>query len=136
MPLDPVEQAAQAWRSLAAGAQAVHAHVRDRPFGVSTGAWIVPDPAGRIAAIAAWTVCPDFASVNLGEEGALEVARVILDKGIGLEAGLASEADAAGSTPGSGWRTCWSCRTASQAPDNAAIVAIAVAIIRALAPGV
>lgn len=120
VPLDPAEQAEAAWRSLAAGAQAIHAHVRDpsgaeslaagdvaaltralrarlgdRPFGVSTGAWILSDPAARIAAVAAWTACPDFASVNFGEEGALEVARVVLDKGIGLEAGLACEADAA-----------------------------------------
>lgn len=120
LPLAPEDQAAQASESFAAGAGAVHAHARDatgseslaaadiaaltramrarcgsRPFGVSTGEWILPDPAERIAAIAGWSVLPDFASVNFSEEGALEVASTLLSLGIGLEAGLGSEADAA-----------------------------------------
>jgi uncharacterized protein (DUF849 family) len=120
LPLAPDDQAAQASESFAAGAGAVHAHARDRagseslaaadvaaltravrarcgsrPFGVSTGAWILPDPAERVAAIAGWTVLPDFASVNFSEQGCLDAAAAVLALGVGLEAGLGSEADAA-----------------------------------------
>lgn len=96
-----------------AGADALHVHPRDErgleslapeyvgaalltirescpgvPIGVSTGAWIEPDVSLRVAAVTAWTVLPDFASVNLSEPGAAEVCGVLARKGIGLEAGL------------------------------------------------
>lgn len=58
-------------------------------LGVSTGAWIEPDPDVRVRAISAWRApLPDFASVNLFEEGAGDVARACLARGIGIEAGL------------------------------------------------
>ncbi len=59
------------------------------PVGVSTGAWIEPELGVRVAAVHRWTE-PDFASVNLGENGALEVMSALLDRGINIEAGLAS----------------------------------------------
>ncbi|MFC0531175.1 3-keto-5-aminohexanoate cleavage protein [Phytohabitans kaempferiae] len=58
------------------------------PVGVSTGAWIAPDPDERIAAIESWGVLPDFASVNAHEEGAERVAAALHARGIGVEAGL------------------------------------------------
>jgi uncharacterized protein (DUF849 family) len=62
---------------------------------VSTGAWIVDDPDEMPAAIRRWTVLPDFASVNVHEANALEVADLLLDRGIGVEAGVWTEDAAA-----------------------------------------
>lgn len=49
---------------------------------------MLPDPRERVAAIRSWSVGPDFASVNWHEDGAEDVANVLLDRGIGVEAGL------------------------------------------------
>lgn len=62
------------------------------PVGVSTGGWIEPDPERRAALVAQWR-SPDFASLNLYEEGYERVAWSLLDAGIGIEAGIATEAD-------------------------------------------
>ena len=118
VPLTPAELAADAVRCRAAGAYAVHVHPRTDdgaesldaetigaaveairrvapglPVGVSTGAWIAPDPAQRLAAVRSWAtlpsaVRPDFASVNAHEEAAEDVASALYDGGIGVEAGL------------------------------------------------
>ena len=58
------------------------------PIGVSTGAWILPDPAERLGVVAAWEVLPDFASVNFGEDGAVSLAKLLLSRGVEVEAGL------------------------------------------------
>jgi uncharacterized protein (DUF849 family) len=63
-------------------------------IGISTGAWILPDPASRLQAVAAWEVLPGFASVNFSEDGAVELAQLLLSRGVGVEAGLC-DADAA-----------------------------------------
>jgi uncharacterized protein (DUF849 family) len=63
------------------------------PVGVSTGAWIEPDPGRRIELVAGWSA-PDYASVNLSEEGAADTMRTLLDAGVGIEAGVWSVADA------------------------------------------
>ena len=113
IPVTPAEQAEEAAAAVAAGAGAIHVHVRDlkgresiapedvacalkgiraacpaTPIGISTGAWIVPALSRRLSFINAWYVLPDFASVNIHEEGALQVARLLLNKGIGVEAGI------------------------------------------------
>jgi uncharacterized protein (DUF849 family) len=113
VPITPSELAADAVRCESAGAGAVHVHPRDDegretleapavdaamvalrracpelPIGVSTGAWIEPDPHARVAAIEKWTVLPDFASVNAHEHGAELVAAALHARGIGVEAGL------------------------------------------------
>jgi uncharacterized protein (DUF849 family) len=97
LPLTAPELAADAGAAMGAGADAVHVHPRDTDgsetlsavvvdtavatiraqapgiaIGVSTGAWIVPDLAARVAAVSAWRE-PDFASVNLSEAGHGEV---------------------------------------------------------------
>jgi uncharacterized protein (DUF849 family) len=113
VPVVPAELAAAAAEAAQAGAQAVHFHVRGAdgreslapadvaaavaevrargvPFGVSTGAWILPDPAERLAVIRRWTVLPDFASINFDEPGAAELASHLLERGIGIEAGVAN----------------------------------------------
>jgi uncharacterized protein (DUF849 family) len=115
-PALPVTAAALARDTVqvaAAGAHAVHLHVKDDdgadtldgprlaavltevraaapglPIGVTTGAWALPDPGERLAAIRSWTTVPDFASVNWHETGADDVAGALLEHGIGVEAGL------------------------------------------------
>jgi uncharacterized protein (DUF849 family) len=115
LPFTAAEQARDAAACRLEGAEAIHAHVRDDdgretlasdavgelilalraavpelPVGVSTGAWIVPDPDARLAHVRAWRVLPDFASVNFDEAGAPDVARALLSLGVAVEAGLAS----------------------------------------------
>ena len=42
----------------------------------------------RLALMGAWQIQPDFAGVNFHEPGALEVAHLLLAKGIAVEAGI------------------------------------------------
>src|SRR5207244_897872 len=87
VPASPEQLAAEAQRAVAAGAGALHVHPRAAdgsetldpaacdaavlalrhacpgvPVGLSTGAFIEPDPARRLELISAWTERPDFAS--------------------------------------------------------------------------
>jgi uncharacterized protein (DUF849 family) len=62
--------------------------------GVSTGAWIEKDEARTRDAIAGWRELPDYASVNLSEKDAPAIIALLHQRGIGVEAGLASAADA------------------------------------------
>ncbi|MEU7028060.1 3-keto-5-aminohexanoate cleavage protein [Streptomyces sp. NPDC046275] len=120
LPLSPAELAEEARAAVAAGAEDVHLHpklpdgtdtldpdavaevlqrvraaVPGVPVGVTTGAWAVPDPAERARLVRAWTVLPDHASVNWHEKGADLVAEALLERGIGIEAGIYSGTDAA-----------------------------------------
>ncbi len=113
LPVTAALIAAAVAAAAVAGAGAVHVHVKDGdggdvmdgaalaavlvaareaapgvPVGVTTGAWVLPDPAERMAAIRGWGVLPDFASVNWHEDGADDVAAVLLELGVGVEAGL------------------------------------------------
>ena len=120
-PVSPTELAADVVECLKAGAGAVHLHVRSTSadseresldkedvertirtllavapkerIGISTGAWILPHPA-RLEAAKNWAILPGFASVNFGEEGAIELANLLLSRGVAIEAGLC-DADAA-----------------------------------------
>jgi uncharacterized protein (DUF849 family) len=73
---------------------AVRAAVSGAAIGVSTGAWIIPDPAERLQAVADWKVQPDFASVNFSEAGAVELAKLFFSRGVAVEAGLIDSASA------------------------------------------
>jgi uncharacterized protein (DUF849 family) len=113
IPVTAEQQAQESRAAVAAGSSSIHVHVRDAsgieslkhddvtrcldtiraacpntPIGVSTGAWIVRDANSRLSLVRAWTTLPDFASVNVHEDGAIELMRVLLDKGIGVEAGV------------------------------------------------
>jgi uncharacterized protein (DUF849 family) len=82
--------------------RAVRAAVPGVPIGVSTGAWMEPDVPARAAAAGAWMEPdvparaaaagawrePDMASVNLSEEGHVEVMAALVEAGVGIEAGL------------------------------------------------
>lgn len=63
-------------------------------IGVSTGAWIEGDREKTREAIRRWSVLPDYASVNLSEDDAPGVIQLLRQKGVGIEVGLASVADA------------------------------------------
>ena len=82
-----------------AAVAAVRAACPGTPVGVSTGLWITRgDARARHAAVAGWSrldaaARPDFASVNVCEEGWAGVARVLGKAAIGVEAGVWSAAD-------------------------------------------
>ena len=58
------------------------------PIGIGTGAWIIPDLRQRLSVIRSWSTLPDFASVNLHEAGAAQVIELLLERGVGVEAGI------------------------------------------------
>jgi uncharacterized protein (DUF849 family) len=58
------------------------------PIGLSTAAWIEPDPDRRLGLVLGWDPRPDFVSVNLHEPGAVELVRTLSGAGIGVEAGV------------------------------------------------
>jgi uncharacterized protein (DUF849 family) len=63
-------------------------------IGISTGAWIERDDDRRLVMIDGWRELPDHASVNLNEPGVPAVIERLYRRGVGVEAGLASVADA------------------------------------------
>jgi uncharacterized protein (DUF849 family) len=118
VPMSLEELAADAAACAAAGARAFHVHPRDGagretldpdvidavavavrdasgglPVGVSTGAWIEPDFDRRLRLLAEWSA-PDYASVNVSEPGFRDVMGTLLERGIGIEAGVWSVEDA------------------------------------------
>ena len=115
LPVRPEQLAQAAAASVAAGAEEIHLHPKHPdgtdsvdprivaaclravraaapriPVGVTTGAWTAPDPNDRVAAIRAWTVLPDHAAVDWHEPGAEDIAEALLQRGIGVEAGIHS----------------------------------------------
>jgi uncharacterized protein (DUF849 family) len=116
VPFTIKEMAESAREAVAAGAGCIHFHVRTSdggresidpadvgaalqamrkavpgtPTGVSTAAWIEPDSAKRHRTVGAWTVLPDFATVNFNEPGAAALAELLISRGVGVEAGLPS----------------------------------------------
>jgi uncharacterized protein (DUF849 family) len=153
VPLTPEELASDARAASAAGARTLHVHPRSDdgsesidaddvgavvaairgacpgvPIGVTTGAWIEPDPAVRLDAIRAWRNLPDYASVNFFEEGAGELARLLLDRGIGVEAGLTASEDVESLTRSGLAANCLRVLVEIQDEDSASAVAAAEAL--------
>jgi uncharacterized protein (DUF849 family) len=117
MPISREELVADAVACVATGANAIHLHPRDEtgverldaavvdtvvravrdacgvPVGVTTGAWIEPDLGRRLALIREWRE-PDYTSVNLSEEGSLDVMKTLLEIGVGIEGGVWTVEDA------------------------------------------
>jgi uncharacterized protein (DUF849 family) len=79
---------------IAAALNAVRARVPGVPVGISTREGIMAGVAARQRAFQAWDVLPDYVSVNFSEADAPEVIRLMLKRGVGIEAGLATVADA------------------------------------------
>lgn len=117
LPLTPQAMAADGIACVQAGAAELHIHPRGANLaeslaavdsttaavraacpgtliGVSTGAWIENNVQRTRDCISNWSVLPDYASVNLSEDDAPEVMNILRSKGVGIEAGLATVADA------------------------------------------
>lgn len=113
LPLSAEDLATAARAASDAGAFAVHVHPRRAdgaqtldpapcsqaiaairlacpglPVGLSTAAWIEPDPDRRLSRVLGWDPRPDFVSVNLHESGAVDMVRTLPGAGIGVEAGV------------------------------------------------
>jgi uncharacterized protein (DUF849 family) len=120
VPLTADAIARDAMAAVAAGAAELHLHVRDddgcetlrpeivdmtieklrracpgTPIGISTGDWIEKDNGHRRDFIRNWSVLPDYASVNLVEADCAAVIEHLKKRGIGIEAGIWTAADAA-----------------------------------------
>lgn len=117
LPVSSAELAEDAAACAKAGAQAFHVHPRDAneeerlearivdsvvaavrgthgcPVGVSTGAWIEPEIERRAGLVSEWRE-PDYASVNVTEDGSFDVMQALIEAGVGIEAGVWSVADA------------------------------------------
>ncbi len=119
LPRTPAELAAEARAAVDAGARALHLHPYDEdrretleaeacaaalravratcpgiPVSLSTSADIEPDPERRLALVAAWTELPELVTANQGEEGITDLCELLIERGIGIEAGLLSLDDA------------------------------------------
>lgn len=117
LPLTAQTMASDAAACVAAGAAELHIHPRSIDgreslaavnatvlavrqacpgtlVGVSTGAWIEDDVERTRASIGGWRELPDYASVNLSEVDAPGVIELLRNRGVGIEAGLATLADA------------------------------------------
>ncbi len=113
LPVTPEQIALAASQVVAAGADELHLHVRRAdgreslapndvaqtltlvraacpgiPLGISTSAAIVPDPHERYRFVQHWTMLPDYVSVNVHEDGAIDLIRLLLEKGVGVEVGV------------------------------------------------
>jgi uncharacterized protein (DUF849 family) len=113
LPTSPVSLSWAAAAAVRVGAGAIHFHVRGPdleqslnaddvarclsavrlavgavPVGISTLLSITKDPDRRLALVSAWSALPDFVSVNFNEAGSPAMARLLIDKGVGIEAGL------------------------------------------------
>ncbi len=113
IPVTPEQLATDCKQVIEAGAVTIHFHVRqadgsqslmpedvsralttiraacpDVGLGISTTWEIVGDRALRYQLVSQWAVLPDYVSVNIHEEGSLELIELLLAKGIGIEAGL------------------------------------------------
>jgi uncharacterized protein (DUF849 family) len=120
VPLTAAELASDAPRALAAGARELHVHPRGADerdtvepaavaeavrairaacpgvrLGLTTGLWTTGgDPERRQALVAAWDELPDYVSANLDEPGIGELCALLAGRGVGIEAGLWTVADA------------------------------------------
>ena len=118
IPVTPEEIAAEGAKAVAAGAAALHVHPRGPdgaeslepehadavvralraacpgvPVGLTTGLWATPGVQERHRMVAGWTELPDFVSFNVAEPGIAELGALLLERGIGIEAGLWSVED-------------------------------------------
>jgi uncharacterized protein (DUF849 family) len=119
IPRTPDQLAAEARASVDAGARVVHLHPYDAagsetlaaeacaatlravraacpgvPVSLTTSAGIEPDPDRRLELISGWTVLPELVTANQGESRIGELCRHLIDRGVGIEAGLLSLGDA------------------------------------------
>lgn len=119
VPRTPDALAGEARAAVAAGAASLHLHPYDEhgeqtlapgpcaetlravreacpavPISLSTSAAIEPDPERRYELVESWTAPPDLVTANQGEAGIADLCSLLAERGIGIEAGLLSRADA------------------------------------------
>jgi len=118
-PRNPAAIAEAARTVVDAGAQSVHVHAFDdagretldgaacakvlrairalcpeTPISLTTSAAIVGDAVERFSIVEAWEEMPDLVTAKQGEPGIVELCELLLSRGVGIEAGLLSIADA------------------------------------------
>jgi uncharacterized protein (DUF849 family) len=119
VPRTPDELAAEARASVDAGARVLHLHPYDAdgrqtfdaepcaaairavravcpgiPVSLSTSAEIEADPERRRSLVGGWTEPPELVTANQGEEGIVDLCALLVERGIGIEAGLLTVDDA------------------------------------------
>ena len=119
IPRTPHELAVESLAAVRAGGQVLHLHAYDEsgsetflaepcaaairavreacpgiPVSLSTSAAIESDPERRLSLIADWTELPDLVTANQGESGIVELCEHLMERGVGIEAGLLGLADA------------------------------------------
>jgi uncharacterized protein (DUF849 family) len=78
----------------AAALRAVRAACPGIPVSLSTSADIESDPRRRLELVASWTDLPDLVTANQGEPGIVDLCGHLIERGVGIEAGLLSLEDA------------------------------------------
>lgn len=119
MPHTPEELAREGRDAVDAGARVLHLHAYDDsggetfaaepsaaalravreacpgiPLSLSTSAEIESDPARRLELIGGWTELPELVTANQGEPGIVELCEHLIERGVGIEAGLLELSDA------------------------------------------
>jgi uncharacterized protein (DUF849 family) len=119
LPRTPEELAKEGRAAVDAGARVLHLHPYDDaqretfdasscsaalrsvravcpriPISLSTSAAIERDMQRRYTQIAGWTDLPDLVTANQGDPGIAELCELLIGRGVGIEAGLLSLADA------------------------------------------
>jgi uncharacterized protein (DUF849 family) len=118
IPRTPAELAREARAAADAGADVVHVHAYANgsetlepgpcaavllairaacpglPVSLTTSAAIEPDPEQRLELVRSWIELPDLVTANQGEDGIAELCVLLLERGVGIEAGLLALSDA------------------------------------------
>jgi uncharacterized protein (DUF849 family) len=119
IPRTAAELAAAARAAVDAGADVVHVHAFDSdgqetlaadacasvvravraacpgvPISLTTSADVEPDPERRLELIHGWTELPELVTANQGEDGIVPLCEHLIERGVGIEAGLLELADA------------------------------------------
>src|SRR6476661_60656 len=74
--------------------RAIRARSPGTPISLTTSATIVPDPNERQRIVEAWQELPDLVTANQGEPGIVALCESLLQRGVGIEAGLLTVDDA------------------------------------------
>jgi uncharacterized protein (DUF849 family) len=83
-----------AGEAVAAVLRAIRQHSPGLPISLTTSATIIADPQERLRVVTAWDVLPDLVTANQGEPGIVQLCHLLLSRGVGIEAGLLTLADA------------------------------------------
>jgi uncharacterized protein (DUF849 family) len=78
----------------AAAIHAVKALCPQMPISLSTASDIEADHERRLALISSWDVLPELVTANQGEPGIRKLCEHLISRGVGIEAGVLSVADA------------------------------------------